>query len=62
MPVMGSNLVLKWERVHEGVMRRSAEAAVEVMKRGMSLVVLVVVVVVIMGCCMMVFEGGEAPT
>lgn len=36
IPVIGSSFVFKWAIVHEGVMRRSEEEAVEMTKRGMS--------------------------
>ena len=36
MPVMGSNLAFRTERVHVGVMRRSEEVLGDVIKRGMS--------------------------
>ena len=36
--MIGSSLVLSWEIVQDGVMRRSEEEAVEVMRSGMSLV------------------------
>ena len=36
MPVMGSSFRLRWEMVHEGVMRRSDVAEGLVMRSGMS--------------------------
>ena len=36
MPVTGSSLALRCARVHDGVIRRSDEEAVEVMESGMS--------------------------
>ena len=36
MPVIGSSLALRWEIVHEGVMRLSDEEAVEMMRSGTS--------------------------
>ena len=52
MPVMGSSLDLSWVIVHDGVMRRSEEEAVEVMRRGISLDV-------VMGVCMLTGAGGK---
>ena len=39
MPVIGSSFVFRWAIVHDGVIRRSDEEAVEVIKSGMSRVV-----------------------
>ena len=39
MPVTGSSFVFRWAIVHDGVIRRSDEEAVEVIKSGMSRVV-----------------------
>lgn len=36
MPVTGSSLVLRWVIVQDGVMRRSEEEAVDVIKSGIS--------------------------
>ena len=39
MPVIGSSLAFSWLMVQDGVMRRSEEEAVDLIKRGISRVV-----------------------